>query len=274
MYKRISLAALAVFVTAATASTAMAADLAPPPPPAPAPQIRSSINDWTGPYLGGVIGGTCMETSSFHHNTVEDGTTVNDDDDFNDPGESWDGHSVLHQVRGPYDMNGCGLTGGVIGGFNYQIGNIVAGIEGDWTWGGQTGEHSDTNEHDSYDIDWMASIRPRAGILVNNDTLFYVTGGPAWMRGELGDDNTGASFKKTHFGYAIGGGIEHALTENIHIRGEYLFSAYKAKTYGPFCATCGTDGNPNTATVNVEQKMKQFHTFRLGVTWNMPISTW
>ena len=269
MYKRISLAALAVFVTAATASTAMAADLAPPPPPAPAPQIRSSINDWTGPYMGAVLGGTCMETSSDY---ITYGYTDNNANNQYDPGER---NATPTDIL-PNDMNGCGFTGGVVGGFNYQIGNIVAGVEGDWTWGGKTGEHIsnhyDNNnnlytEHDRYDIEWMASIRPRIGLLVNNDTLFYVTGGPAWLRGKLTDVNSGANFKNTHFGYTVGGGIEHALTENIHLRGEYMFSSFKSKNYGTFCPTCDV-------AVNVDKDMEQFHTFRLGVTWNMPISTW
>lgn len=272
MKKRTSLLVLAVIMTASAGSAVMAADLAPPPPPAP--EIRPSVADWTGPYIGVQGGVTCMESRMMHYNTVEDGTTVNDDDDFDDPGESWDGSSTTNQVRGPYDLNGCGFAGGVMAGYNYQIDSVIFGVEGDWNWGGRTGDHLDVYEKDRYDMDWMASVRLRAGILATDQTLFYLTGGPSWMRGELIDVNTNTGFKETHFGWTIGGGIEHALTENIHIRGEYLFAKYGNKKYGPFCTGCATDGNPNTATVEPELKKNEFHTFRLGVSWNFPISNW
>ena len=271
MYKRVNSIALAIFVTAAGVSAASAADLA--PPPAPVPEIRPSVTDWTGPYIGGTVGGTCMDTMMVHHNTVEDGTDANNDGVLLDPGE-WDGTSVTHQVRGPYDTNGCGFTGGVVAGFNYQFDSFIIGLEGEWSWGGRTADHYTPYEHDRYSIDWMASIRPRIGYLANDDTLFYITGGPAWLRGELKDVNSGTAFKNTHFGYAVGGGIEHALTQNLHVRAEYLYSSYKTKTYGPYCATCDLDGDPETAKVSVRQKMDDIHTFRLGVTWNFPVTTW
>jgi len=274
MNKRTSTIALSAFLFASIAGTAMAADLAPPPPPPPAPEIRPVVTDWTGPYLGAVAGVTCMETDVMHHTTFEDGVTVNDDDDFNDSGESWDGTSTASRDVGPYDMNGCGVSGGLVAGFNYQVGDIVLGLEGDFVWGGKTGKHQDANELDTYKVNWMASVRPRIGYLANQNTLFYITGGPGWLRGELKDERTGTNFERTHFGYVLGGGIEHALTENIHLRAEYLFSSYKDKTYGTYCATCATDGNPNTVSVDARENMDQFHTFRIGVTWNFPVSTW
>ncbi len=270
MNTRTSLLALAAIMFAGSA--AQAADLAPPPPPAP--EIRPAATDWTGPYVGALLGGTCMDTTNTTLDTVENGTDLNNDGDFTDPGESWDGTSTQQLTAGPYDLNGCGIHGGFVAGFNYQIDNMVFGIEGDWTWGGKTGEHNDDNEHDRFDIKWMASIRARLGVLATDKTLFYVTGGAGWLRGEAIDVASGTSFENTHPGYVIGGGVEHALTENLHLRAEYLFSSYKEKTYGTFCAACATDGNSQTAAVDVKEKMENFHTFRAGITWNFPVSTW
>ena len=267
MNKRTSLLALAAIMTTFAGTAAKAADIAPPPPPAP--EIRSSLGDsWTGPYIGVTGSVNCMEARMVHYNTVEDG-------EFDQNGNFiWDGSSTTNQVRGPFDMNGCGWTGGVMAGYNYQVDSIVFGLEGDWNWGGHTGDHLDVYEKDRYNVDWMASVRLRAGILATEKTLFYLTGGPSWLRGELVDMNTSTGFKEDHFGWTIGGGVEHALTENIHIRGEYLFSKYEDKKYGPFCSGCATDGNPDTALVKPEMKWNRYHTFRLGVSWNFPISSW
>jgi len=257
MKKRTSLLALAAIMTAFAGKAALAADLAPPPPPPPAPEIRASVSDWTGPYLGVVLGGTCMDTN----------TTLSVD--FVDPGDT---DTSIDPA-----LNGCGFSGGIVGGFNYQIQNVVLGFEGDWTWGSKkTGRHTDiTGAGDTigeyYHVKWMASPRIRLGVLATDETLFYVTGGPSWMRGTMEDIITGQKFTKTHVGYTLGGGIEHALTENIHLRAEYLFSSYKKKDYGPFfCSGCGTSG----ANITASNDMDQFHSFRAGVTWNFPVSTW
>jgi len=256
MKKHASVLALALMMSAFAGSMAQAADLAPPPPP----QIRPAVSDWTGPYLGAVLGGTCKEGDMYWHRDT-------------------DRNGSIDQVLGGFPVNGCGAIGGVVGGFNYQMDNIVFGVEGDWQWGGKTGEYAsinDTtnptagNEEDYFKIKWEASLRARLGFLTTDKTLLYATGGISWMRGELGTTAPGkAAFRETHTGYIIGGGIEHALTENIHVRAEYLFSSYKSKFYGTFCSAASCSGVPTDVKYGPDQ-----HTFRLGVTWNFPVSQW
>ena len=269
MKTNISLLALAAVMSAAAASTASAADLAPPPPPAP--EIRTSIADWTGPYVGAVIGGTCMDTNFSTTTTY----TVSDPTNETTPAPT----------NGDPSLNGCGVSGGFIYGFNYQLDRAVVGLEGDFTWGTRTGDHHDTTSAgdkigEYYDIKWQTSVRARVGWLANDDTLFYVTGGPSWMRGTMEDILTGQKFSNTHFGYTVGGGIEHALTENIHLRAEYLFSSYKTKDYGPYnCTGCVADvANGDTTDENssttAHSSLDAIHTFRVGVSWNFPVSTW
>ena len=243
MYKRISLLALATFMTSAAAATAMAADLAPPPPP-PAPEIRPSVTDWTGPYLGAVVGGTCIDGE---YDRVESGGGTADP-----------------------DLRGCGFNGGIVGGFNYQISNIVLGLEGDVTFGGKTAKN--IVQQDAITPIWTTTLRPRVGFLANNDTLFYVTGAVAWLRSEWKDTGTGQKVKKTHTGYVIGGGIEHALLENVHLRAEYLYQNYNDQSYTFNCGTCGVGGGAGTVTGTTD--LGNVHTFRVGMTWNFPVSTW
>ncbi len=263
--KHVSIAALALLATAAIAPTASAADLAPPPPPPPAPEIRPTMTDWTGPYLGAVAGGTCMEadtTITVHDNTGR-GT-----DTTTDPA-----------------LNGCGFSGGFVYGFNYQLDQAVIGIEGDFVWGSdKVGEHYDYTAAgdrigENYNIDWMTTVRARAGWLMNNDTLAYVTGGVAWTRAGLEDILTGQEITKTNTGFVVGGGLEHAFTENLHLRAEYLFYGFKDKNYGPYTCPAGSGCDPNGdgddgATVNASTNIKAIHSFRVGVTWNFPVSTW
>ncbi len=278
MSKRTSTFALMAIFLASGAGTAMAADLAPPPPPPPAPEIRPVASDWTGPYIGAVAGGVCMESKMNITTYAEDWTDANGNGTI-DPGE-WDGVSVVSNDIGSFDMNGCGVSGGIVGGFNYQLQNIVLGLEGDFVWGGNVGWHNEWQsptytQRDRFDVDWMASVRLRAGILMNQNTLLYATGGFGWLRGEL-STNLAASnaYSNTHTGYVVGGGIEHALTENIHLRAEYLFSSYNNKTYGRYGAGRATDGLATTNEADVDFDPDQFHTFRIGLTWNFPVSSW
>ena len=214
------------------------------------------MTDWTGPYIGAVAGGTCMDTDTTY--------TI----DYIDPGDT-------DSTSDP-TLNGCGFSGGLVAGFNYQFGSAVVGIEGDIVWGGKTGELTYIDSvggimGESYSISWMSSMRARLGYLMNNDTLLYITGGPAWMKGNLRDKISGQNFTRTHFGYTVGGGLEHAFTENIHLRAEYLYANFNNKRYGPYvCGGCGLAGANITAT----NDMNQFHSFRAGVTWNFPVSSW
>ena len=250
MKKRTSLFALAAIMMMGTA--AQAADLAPPPPP----EIRPSVTDWTGLYLGVVGGGTFMDTD---WDLLQD-TPVKD--------------GVIDTVTRNLPMNGCGVQGGFMAGFNYQIDNVVLGLEGDWTWGSKTGEYADpTNgvvERDHYKIKWQSSLRARLGLLTTDKTLFYLTGGIGWLRGSV-VETTPLALRDTHthLGYVLGGGIEHALTENIHLRAEYLYGSYNTKTYGRF-----VNPDPTQPDADVRMGLDSVHTFRAGVSWNFPVSTW
>ncbi len=240
MCKRISLLALATVMTSIAAASAGAADLAPPPPPAP--EIRPSVTDWTGPYIGGVLGGICMDGT--YDRSTSGGAS-------SDP-----------------DLRGCGLQGGVMAGFNYQFNNIVVGLEGDFVAGGKTGKN--ISMQDALYVNWMSTLRPRAGFVANDNTLLYVTGGVAWLKAKWKDTGVGESKTNLHTGYVVGGGIEHAVTTNIHVRAEYLYANFNEKDYTFNCATCGAGGGAGTVTGSTD--LGDVHTFRIGVRWNLPVN--
>ena len=82
-----------------------------------------------------------------------------------------------------------------------------------------------------------ATLRARLGAAVDR-TLFYITGGGAWVRNEVtlgvavaGLGAASASDTQNHFGYVVGGGIEHAFLPNWSAKVEYLYFNVGGETY-------------------------------------------
>ena len=127
-------------------------------------------------------------------------------------------------LNGSHDGDGW-LAGGQIG-YNWQSGRFVYGVEGDISSTGIDGG----NGCCGHSIDWLASVRARAGITgFDNRTLFYLTAGAAWADVEY--DAIG-SHSDTHFGWVAGAGIEHAFTRNMTARVEYLYYGFDEITTG------------------------------------------
>lgn len=100
-----------------------------------------------------------------------------------------------------------GFLGGLQIGYNWQFSpNFVFGIEGDFAW-------TDVTSAANVTLDYVATVRARLGYAADR-VLLYATGGFAWT--EL---STGLSGD----GYAIGVGIEYALSHNWSAKIEYLF---------------------------------------------------
>lgn len=179
--KKILLAAL----LAGVATSAFASDLPTrKAPPVPVPAYIPPVFTWTGFYIG-VNGGYGVNTGG---------------KDFGNP----DG----------------GLVGGTIG-YNYQFGQYVLGVEGDWDWADLTS--SGTNFVSTYksNIDDILTARVRAGYAIDR-TLLFVTGGYAGLddKVSLGGIGNNTTWRN---GGAIGGGVEYAITNNITAKAEYLF---------------------------------------------------
>jgi len=194
--KSLRVALLAAAAVVGAMPCASAADLGDGPPRRSikdAPHVPPSVFSWTGFYIGTHLGY---------------------------------GWSDLDWQNVSNSLGGSGaLAGGQIG-HNWQKGAVVFGVEGDasasWVDGG--------NGCCGHSVDWATSLRGRLGVaFYDNRTLLYGTGGVAWANIDYSDD-TFAGYSKTHFGWVIGGGLEHMLTQNFSARVEYLHYSFDDAT--------------------------------------------
>lgn len=130
------------------------------------------------------------------------------------------------------DLGGCvgdmntsgGFVGGQIG-FNKSYGGLILGIEGDVAFTNIEGDAFFTGKNATSELDWMATLRARAGGVVMDGTMAYVTAGIAWGAwndsGSIGAINASASDVRT--GFTVGGGFETKLSQSMSLKLEYLF---------------------------------------------------
>ena len=102
------------------------------------------------------------------------------------------------------------------GGYNWQTGPWVFGVEGDF----QATGASDTFAPWKFSNPWFGTVRGRAGYAFNN-VLFYGTAGLAF--GELKGETFGLSETHTNAGWTAGVGAEFGLAPNWSAKIEYLY---------------------------------------------------
>jgi outer membrane immunogenic protein len=182
--RRITLALLATTLLAGSAS---AADLARRYAPVAAPTYAFS---WTGLYLGGHVGYGWGSA------------------DWTDP--LWGTASIGNDFDG--------FVGGGQLGFNYQMGSLVLGLQGDIS--GTTLEGKAIDPYNNVDevknkANWIASVTGRLGFAADR-AMFYVKGGAAWTDlDSLAFDGTNVYKKdKTRDGWTVGVGVEYAFAPN------------------------------------------------------------
>jgi outer membrane immunogenic protein len=235
MRKILTAALLAGVATSAFAVSAFAADLPTRKGPPPAPYYAPPPFSWTGFYVG-VNGG--YGTTDLRGNNFGAGSGVGPVSAFGNP------------------------SGGMIGGtagYNYQIGQMVVGVEGSLDWADMSKGRTFANgSTDSFKVDSVGNVLGRVGYAWDR-TLFYVAGGYAGgdvHARAMNDTAFGLSFPGSsgwQSGYAVGGGIEYAVTNNISVKGQYLFSQLEGKTYyggTPDAVKTGVDLNTFTLGVN------------------------
>jgi len=199
----------------AMASTAYAADLI--VDEAPAPVVSAAAYDWSGFYIGASAG--------FASGTVDWTGDYYDASDL-----------LLGGEEGSFDVSGWTL--GLQAGANVQFDSFVLGVEGDISWANIEGEGDpiDPLSADpsipSTTIDWIGSLRGRAGVAVDQ-ILLYGTAGFAFAGGTLGITNLdGAGDDRetdiTATGWTAGVGAEFAVTDNVSLKAEYLYTSLTA----------------------------------------------
>jgi len=229
------LSGIAVLALLGVSTVTHAADILRRSPPVATPIILAPYN-WTGFYVGGNIGG------------------------------GWSNLSVTDTFTGvTWATNGAAFIGGVQAGYNWQIENIVLGVEWDFDWIG-SGSHTGTvatglgSLQLSANPNWATTIAARFGIAANN-WLFYGKVGGGWIGSNATVLNltTGAGWNgsNTSGGWLLGGGIEYAFTRNWTAKLEYNYlglSDWSSPTTLAPSDTAVVSGNVQMVKVGVNYK--------------------
>ncbi len=167
---------------AAMPGVALAADIVnPQPAPVPEAGFASPERNWSGIYLGVLLG------YSFGDADIAGGGSVDVD----------------------------GIDGGLYAGYNYQIDNWVAGVEADGVLSGVEGSSGGVNVEQT----WSGSLRLRAGYSLQS-FLLYGTGGVALTEveassGGFSDSNTHLGWT---IGAGVEGMITDNVTARVEYR--------------------------------------------------------
>jgi outer membrane immunogenic protein len=282
---QIAVAALTVLV----GTSAFAADMAVKAPPPPSPVQSYS---WTGFYVGGNAGyGWHDPTVSFTPNDVSTVATT----------------CVLFgppNCISPASFNIGGALGGLQAGYNWQVNkNWLLGLETDFDFSNIKGTGisnfllagNPSNFQVSENIKWFGTVRGRVGFLPWSNLLLYGTGGFAYGRVEapasinslaggegdlpfsyfcVGPGGAGATScfignsSRTAAGYAVGGGGEYMLWNNISVKAEYLYVDLGHGNTTNIVAQA-TLGPPfqNPASFTASYSRVDFNVIRAGLNW-------
>jgi outer membrane immunogenic protein len=133
--------------------------------------------------------------------------------------------------NGAFGSSSGGMVGGTVG-YNYQMGQLVIGAEGDWDWAGVTHtQHTAIGDYHMHQ-DQVMTARARLGYAMDRALLFVTAGyAGAELNGHYLPNNTWDN--KWRNGAAIGGGVEYAITNNISAKAEYLYLPMASATYFP-----------------------------------------
>ncbi|TPK81476.1 porin family protein [Mesorhizobium sp. B2-4-13] len=188
---------------------------------------------WTGFYVGGALGA---------------GTAVHK------LGVDFGGGSV--------DANGLGsegVFGELSGGYDYDFGTWVAGVQIDGRYSGIRSKLDFFGASVKLDSDYGFDALGRVGAKVNESTLAYVIGGYSYQHFDLhGSDPIGDIIDWNKSGFTVGGGLETAVSSNMTVGLEYRYSQFAKKDFSSeFGAPDGTlTDKASFQTVRIGAKYK------------------
>jgi outer membrane immunogenic protein len=208
---RVSIALLASLTIVAPLGEVFAAD-APAPPVV---ELRPAQYDWSGIYAGGWVGLACLDGR---------------------------GSLVDNTAGNTFGNGGCGFKGGALMGYNYQFDQFVVGAEADLGTSTDIVRNTEPTADFRFNMNYLATLRGRAGWAMDN-TLFYLTAGGAFAQGELNGivAATPSHLTANQFGWTVGAGMEHAVSDHFRVRMEYLYTQFANTKYQDAC--CNVDWN-------------------------------
>lgn len=252
--KKLLLAAVGIV---ALSAPAFAADL-PARTYSKAPMMVEPAFTWTGFYVGGFVGGAWSNGNA----SVSDPCLV---------GVACPVVGTFNGVPPTVFTPGSSFLGGGTIGYNWQTGAAVFGLEAE---GGYMRLRGSRVQNPLAGADTLASTTLGNGYAVfagrlgwaSDRALFYVKGGGVWTRATNGVvDTTVVTINSTtshdSWGWAVGAGVEYALSNNWSIKGEYLYLGVD-RTF--------TDQGvvlPGGAIDNVVSHDPGIHTAKIGVNY-------
>ena len=221
-------------------NAASAADL-PAPVYTKAPVIVDPAYNWSGFYVGAHAGYIWGRSRVFDN-------------------------GVLTESGAPTD----GFVGGLLAGYNRQMGPFVLGLEGDFGWSNALGHGTivvpppppppppPLPGPNTYRLMWDSHFVGKAGFTSDRWLLFATAGvaiaGFSFQEGVPPGTPPANRISATYVGFSVGGGVEYAFTQNLLGRVQYIYDDFGGKNY--------TAADGGTYHVNLTSQ-----TVRGGLSW-------
>jgi outer membrane immunogenic protein len=178
-----------------------------------APRSVPVVDNWSGWYFGGHLGG------GWTHNNFSDPT------------------GTLASTGTVVGARGSGFLGGPQLGYNWQVTNWVFGIQGDISFtrmNAQTTAPSIPTTFMANETKWISTLTGRVGF-ASDRMLWYAKGGEAWVRNNYSAIDSvfttpNATAQATRSGYVVGGGWEYAFAPSWSTFIEYDYIGLSTKT--------------------------------------------
>jgi outer membrane immunogenic protein len=200
-----------------------------------------SAYSWTGFYVG--VHGAVAEGTDEARTTLLDRT----------------GTPYRAAATNSFDIGGA--VAGLQAGYNLQIDQFVVGIEGEYTSGGVKGSFNfDMSRPEAIaggDLDAIFAVKAKTGIALDRTLIFGTLGYAAsynngfannvWSVSPEVDVATGGQLL---YGYVVGAGVEHAVTDQLSLKAEYNHYSFGR---GDFDMV--SDAYPDGAVLRTEPKI-------------------
>jgi outer membrane immunogenic protein len=258
-----------IAIAAFMAGSAYAADLMPVKAPPPV-----LAYDWSGFYIGGVIGGDWTRTDTSTPGLGLIGTLV----------------PVIQTT------DNSGFIGGIEGGDRYQFGKLVIGWEADMVWGNNSSTSISSfssvpglftvSRALTADTKWVGTATSTVGI-AHDRWLIYGKAGVAWAKTDYTDNwvanvagvgavpvfsGTGTTSDSNQVGWTVGTGVEWAIWNNWSIKAEYDYLDFGNKTVAINGAVApGLINFPASLGIENNQHINQF---KAGLNWHIAPNIW
>ena len=213
---RTALTGLAILLSGAADAADLRKVALPPAPELPA------LYSWTGFYAG-LQGGYAWGSNTMRIGTVGGGFAPT-------------------RFRAGEDT----AFGGAHAGFNYQLGGIVLGVEGDVEALDSRSRFDGIGLSARVSQDWQGSARARLGLAFDR-LMVYGTGGVSFTEYERRVFTPGAGFSErltsARTGWNVGAGVNFAFTDNLILGAEYRYTDFGRNGFSSSGAFPGLSGS-------------------------------